>query len=80
MIFGIRFLIFRLTIFTIAAIAQGYLFVQIRRAIRSSRGSDRFKSRAIRLVGAVIIALFCLNAYIMLPRMAWIDPPALAPN
>jgi len=77
-IFGIRFLIFRLTIFTIAAIAQGYLFVQIRQAIRSSRGSDRFKSRAIRLVGAVIIALFCLNAYIMLTRMPWIDPPALA--
>lgn len=78
MIFGTRFLIFRLTIFTIAAIAQGYLFVQIRQAIRSSRGSDRFKSRAVRLVGAVIVALFCLNAYIMVTRMPWVDPPVLA--
>jgi hypothetical protein len=77
-IFGTRFLIFRLTIFTIAAIAQGYLFVQIRQAIRSSRGSDRFKSRAVRLVGAVIVALFCLNAYIMVTRMPWVDPPVLA--
>ena len=78
MALGTRLLTFRLLLFAIAVLAQGYLFVRLREAIRSSRGSDRFKSRAIRLVGAVIVALFCLNAYIMLTHMPWVDPPVLA--
>jgi predicted MPP superfamily phosphohydrolase len=77
-IFGIRFLVFRLVIFTIAALTQGYLFLQVRNAIRSSRHSERFKSRAVILLGAVLLALFLINAYIMVTRLPWVDPPALA--
>ncbi len=78
MIFGIRFLVFRLVIFTIAALAQGYLFLRVRNAIRSSRHSERFKTRAVILLGAVLLALFLVNAYIMIRRLPWVDPPALA--
>ena len=78
MTLGIRFLIFRLVIFSIAAIAQGYLFVRIRHAIRSSRRSDRFKTGAIFLVGTVILALFLVNVTIMVRRLPWVDPPTLA--
>lgn len=78
MIFGIRFLVFRLIIFTIAALAQGYLFLRVRNAIRSCGLSDRFKVPAIFLVGAVLLTLFLVNAYIMVTRLSWVDPPALA--
>jgi len=77
-ILGTRFLIFRLVIFTIAAIAQGYLFARIRHAIRSSRHSNRFKFRAIFFVGSAMLVLFALNATIMTRRLPWVDPPALA--
>lgn len=70
MIFGIRFLVFRLIIFTIAALAQGYLFLRVRNAIRSCGLSDRFKVPAIFLVGAVLLTLFLVNAYIMVTRLS----------
>ncbi len=78
MMVGTRFLVFRLITFAILALAQGYLFVRIRRAIRSSRRSDRVKSRAISLVGATIGLLFVLNAYVVFRHLPWVDPPILA--
>jgi predicted MPP superfamily phosphohydrolase len=78
MIFGTRFLIFRLIAFAILALAQGYLFARIRQAIRSSRQSERFKSRAILLVGTTIGLLFVLNASIVFRHIPWADPPVVA--
>ncbi len=78
MIFGIRFPRLRLIIFVAALIAQVYLFVRIRGAIRSSRQSDRFKSWASRLVGATISLLFGLNGYLLFRHIPWVDPPIAA--
>ncbi|MEK6718913.1 MAG: metallophosphoesterase, partial [candidate division NC10 bacterium] len=78
MVFGTRFLIFRLIAFAILALAQGYLFARIRHVIRASRRSDRFKSWAICFVGTTIGLLFLLNAYIVLRHIPWVDPPMVA--
>jgi hypothetical protein len=59
-------------------LTQVYLFVRIRRAILSSRRSDRFKSRVIRLVGTSIGLLFVLNGYTMFRHIPWVDPPIVA--
>jgi predicted MPP superfamily phosphohydrolase len=78
MIFGTRFLIFRLIVFAILAMAQGYLFARIRQAIRAPRRSDRFMSRGIWLVGVTMGLLFVLNAFIVLRHIPWVDPPMVA--
>jgi predicted MPP superfamily phosphohydrolase len=78
MIFGIRFPRLRLIAVAVAFLAQVYLFIRIRRAILSSRRSERFKSRAIRLVGGAIALLFVLNAYTLFRHIPWVDPPIVA--
>ena len=78
MVFGTRFLIFRLIAFAILALAQGYLFARIRQVIRASRRSDRFTSRAIWLVGVTMGLLFVLNAFIVFRHIPWVDPPMVA--
>ena len=78
MIFGIRFPRLRLIALAVVLLAQVYLFVRIRRAILSSRRSDRFKSRAIRLVGTSIGLLFVLNGYTLFRHVPWVDPPIVA--
>jgi predicted MPP superfamily phosphohydrolase len=78
MIPRMHFATFRWTILTLAVLAQVYLVVRARRAIRSSRRSDRFKSRAIRLVGATIGLLFVMNYYILVRPIPWVDPPMAA--
>lgn len=75
MIFGTRFLIFRLIVFAILALAQGYLFVRLRQVIRAWRRSDRFTSRATWLVGAAMGLLFVLNAFLVFRHIPWVDPP-----
>jgi len=77
-IFGIRFPRLRLIALAVVLLAQVYLFVRIRRAILSSRRSDRFKSRAIRLVGTSIGLLFVLNGYTLFRQIPWVDPPIVA--
>ena len=78
MLFGFRFPRLRLIIVGLALLAQVYLFVRIRRAILSSNRSERFKTGAIRLVGAAIILLFALNAYLLFVHVPWVDPPFIA--
>ncbi len=78
MIFGIRFPRLRLIAVAVVLLAQVYLFVRIRRAIHSSRRSDRFKAWATRLVGGAISLLFLLNAYALFRPVLWIDPPIAA--
>jgi len=77
-IFGIRFPRLRLIALAVVLLTQVYLFVRIRRAILSSRRSDRFKSRVIRLVGTSIGLLFVLNGYTMFRHIPWVDPPIVA--
>ena len=68
----------RLIILALVLLAQVYLFVRMRRAILSSSRSDRFKFRAIGLVGAAIGLLFALNAYLMFTYVPWVYPPLAA--
>ena len=78
MMFGLPFATFRLTILSLVLLAQIYLFVRARRAIRSSRRSDRFKSRAVGVAGATICLLFMANLYILFRPIPWPDPPTAA--
>ena len=75
---GIQFATLRLIILTIAVLAQIYLFVRTRKFIRSLGRSDRFKSRALRMVGIGIGLLFGLNGYILFRPIPWVDPPIAA--
>jgi predicted MPP superfamily phosphohydrolase len=78
MMFGLPFATFRVTILTLVLLAQIYLFLRARHAIRSSRRSDRFKSRAVGAVGATLCLLFAANLYILFRPIPWTDPPAAA--
>jgi len=78
MLFGIRFPRLRLIIVGLAFAAQIYLFLRIRRAILSSDRSERFKTRCIRLAGAIILGCFALNAYLLFRQIPWVDPPLAA--
>jgi uncharacterized protein len=78
MMFGLPFAAFRVTILTLLLLAQIYLFLRARRAIRSSRRSDRFKSRTVGAVGVAICLLFAANLYILFRPIPWADPPAAA--
>jgi predicted MPP superfamily phosphohydrolase len=78
MMFGLPFATFRLTILSLVLLAQIYLFVRARRAIRSSRRSDRFKSRAVGVAGVTICMLFAANLYILFRPIPWPDPPTAA--
>jgi len=78
MIFGTQVPRLRLIILALVLLAQVYLFVRMRRVILSSSRSDRFKSRAIGLVGAAIGLLFALNAYLAFAYIPWVYPPLAA--
>jgi len=76
--FMLRFPSLRLTALALALLAQAYLFVCIRRAIRSSGRSARFQRWTIRLVGTTIGLLYALNTYILFRAIPWVDPPLAA--
>jgi predicted MPP superfamily phosphohydrolase len=78
MMFGLPFATFRMTILTLALLAQIYLFLRARQAIRSSRRSDRFKSLAVGVAGTTICLLFATNLYILFRPIPWADPPVAA--
>jgi hypothetical protein len=77
-VFGLRFPRLRAIIVGLVLVAQVYLFIRIRRAILSSNTSDRFKSRAICLVGSGIVLFFALNAFLLFFVIPWVDPPIAA--
>jgi predicted MPP superfamily phosphohydrolase len=60
----------------LAVFAQIYLFARIRHAVRSSRRSGRFQSRAVGSAGAAIVLLSALGGFILARPIPWIDPPA----
>ena len=78
MMFGLPFATFRVTILTLALLSQFYIFLRARRAIRSWRRSDRFKTRAVGIAGATICLLFGANLYILFRPIPWADPPVAA--
>ena len=73
--FGLRFPLLRLIILVLAFLAQTYLYARLRRAIGSSRRSEKFKGRAIRAVGAAMGLLFALNTLLVVQPLPWVDPP-----
>lgn len=78
MLFGTHILLFRLIVFGILALAQGYLFVRIRQVIRASRRPAQFTFRVTCLVGATMGLLFVLNAFLVFRHFPWVDPPMVA--
>jgi predicted MPP superfamily phosphohydrolase len=75
---GLHFGSIRIIITTLAVLAQITLFLCIRHAIRSSRRSRGFKSRAQFLAGAAIALLFSASWGIMFRPIPWVDPPPAA--
>jgi len=75
---GMEFATIRLVGFTLAVLSQGYLFIRIRRAIKSLPGPDLFKSGAVVPVGITILLLFIANRYIMFHPITWAHPPIAA--
>jgi predicted MPP superfamily phosphohydrolase len=74
-----HFATLRLIIFTLTALAQGYLIVRCWRVIQLVCRSNRCKVPAIVLVATVIVCLFLMNEYLMVRSVPWVDPP-LAPR
>jgi uncharacterized protein len=67
----------RFIIVSLAVFAQIYLFVRIRREIRSSGRSRRFQTIAAVLAGAAIVLIFAMNGLILSGPVARADlPPA----
>jgi hypothetical protein len=75
---GTTIALFRLVLTILPAFAQVYLFFRARKAILSSRGSDRFKSGAVSAVGLALCLCLALNGYILFRPIVWVDPPAAA--
>ena len=78
MIPGLPFGAFRWTILTLAVLSQLYLFFRARRAIRASRRSARFKSRAVKAVGVFLAVFFAANLVILYRPIPWVYPPTAA--
>jgi len=73
-----RVLLFRLTLFAILGLAQGYLFIRLRGAVRRTDWSAGLKATLVWLTLIVIAHLYLLNAYIVVCKLTWVDPPLLA--
>ena len=71
---GTALLLVRPGILLVGALAQGYLFLQVRRALQT-RG---WSARATWGVGAAMCFLWGLHAYVVLARLPWVEPPVLA--
>jgi predicted MPP superfamily phosphohydrolase len=75
MVHGMQIAAIRSIVLSLAVIAQIYLFVHIRLAIRSLPLSSRLKSCAVVLVGAAILLLFAANRYLMFSPVAQLGAP-----
>jgi hypothetical protein len=69
-----QFATIRLIVLSVVIFSQVYLFVRIRRAIRSLSVSELFKSGCVILVGLMILLLFTANRYIMFTPLTWAHP------
>jgi predicted MPP superfamily phosphohydrolase len=66
---------YRVLVLALAVLAQIYLFVRFREAIRSTRLSRRAASWAVGAAGLVIVTLFSLSGLVLARPLAWLDPP-----
>lgn len=72
-----RFPFLRLTILTLVLLAQVYLFLRIRTAIRASGRDARAARRLAALIGLLFCLLFALNTYMAWRPIPWVDPPRM---
>ncbi len=66
---------YRVLVLALAVLAQIYLFVRFREAIRSTRLSRRAASWAVGAAGLAIVTLFSLSGFLLARPLAWLDPP-----
>lgn len=68
---------FRIVLFSVLALAQGYLLFRVWRAAAASRRPRRAAGIAL---GSVLLVglLYALNIYIVVRRLPWVDPPLWA--
>jgi hypothetical protein len=75
---GMQIATIRLIVLILALLAQVYLFVHIRRAIKSLPVSGGFKSCAVVLAGTAIVVLFSANRYFTFNPVTWVEPPEVS--
>jgi len=71
----VQFATIRLIVVTVAVLSQLYLFIRIRRAIKSLPVSGLYKSGAVFLAAITIVLLFTANRYIMFNQVTWSQSP-----
>ncbi|MFB3817983.1 MAG: metallophosphoesterase [Candidatus Methylomirabilales bacterium] len=69
---------FRIVLFGVLAIAQAYLFLRLREAVRRSAWPRWLQTMAVAAIGTLVGACYLLNIYIVVRRLPWVDPPFLA--
>jgi predicted MPP superfamily phosphohydrolase len=72
----VPFYIFRWITIALAVFAQVYLYVRIRRVIRTASRSERAAAFCALFAGAGIAILFLSNWAVMFRPIPWADPPA----
>ncbi len=75
---GYLVLVFRPVLLLVAGLAQAYLFVCFLQAVRASSWSKATRSLAVWSVGFGMAALWAIHTYVVLSRLAWVEPPAAA--
>jgi hypothetical protein len=71
---GTALVLFRPALLLLAAAAQIYLFVRLRRSLRGLEHAARFPSLAWWL-GAAMGGLWALHAYVVFAHLPWVEPP-----
>ncbi len=71
-------LLFRLVLFSVLAIAHGYLFLRLRHAIRTVRAPAWVRLTAVGGLGAAFAVCYLLYLVIVVRRLPWVDPPFAA--
>jgi hypothetical protein len=71
---GIQIAATRLLVLMLALAIQVYIFMHIRRAVRSLPISSLFKSAVLVMVGLAIIVLCSANRYFILSPVIWVEP------
>jgi predicted MPP superfamily phosphohydrolase len=71
-------LLFRLVLFSALAVAQGYLFLRLREAIRATRWPAWTKRCGVLVLGLSMALGYVVNTVIVVQRLPWVDPPYLA--
>lgn len=65
-------------VLALTAVAQLYLFFQLRRAVRGTGWPRHWKAGVTGLAGAAMVLLTAMNVFVVTTPIPWVDPPLVA--